>query len=175
MAVAASRSWIPLTALVVATLIGIDAVLQSWAQLSMFGAFSSWGRAIGSIVPLVLGLVTFALVVMVIRKRRSQPPGLPRPSGWAWLVFVAAGVIGYLMTRDGYSYWTYLYREGGLPGGCYTQLELLLRVPHQSSWIRDLEQSLGSTLLYGSSLALLVMRQPMDQHVCREPIPIEGA
>jgi hypothetical protein len=138
-------------AVVLASLIALDALVWGYEQLSGFGAFSRWGRTVGSLAPPVLGLITLAAVVSLASRHAFQRG----PALWAWVAFAVIAAIGYLAARDGYSYWTYLRRPGGLPGGCYTQLEVRLNVPHDYSAIRNLEQGFGSILFFGSPFLLL--------------------
>jgi hypothetical protein len=165
------HSYASLAALVLASLIALGALLWGYDQLFGFGAFSRWGRTVGSIAPPVLGLFTVAFVVGLVSRDEAHAG----PARWAWIAFLGCAVVGYLAARDGYSYWTYVRRPGGLPGGCYTQLEVKLNVPHDYSAIRNLEQALGSILFFGSPLLLIAGLPRTQQHVAHRSIPIKGA
>jgi hypothetical protein len=147
-------------ALLAATLI---ALLGVWfAGQYLFGLRSGPSNSVNAAraaLPLVLGLVTLALVVLALARRRRMPPA-SRPR---WLLFAIAAIAGYLVARDAFSYSLYLSRPGGLPGGCYTQLEVWLRVPRES-WIRDLEQFAAMALFFASPLFLLAGRLPHKEY-----------
>ena len=142
----ARRNAVPVAALAAATLVGLSGF---W-----FGALDVIGYPgrlrITSGLAMLLALLTFSLVGLhVVRKP------LPSPSWTTWSLFIVMAGVGYFIARDAFSYALYLKRPGGLPGGCYTQLEVWLKVPRES-WVRDAEQIAAVSLFFGSPFVLLV-------------------
>jgi hypothetical protein len=148
-------------ALALATLVGLIGLFAGWQYLVEFNALSGaprWARVVAATLPPIAGAVTIAVVMLTARRKRVEGlwPSLTLRR-WALCAFMI--VVGYLVARDGLSSSLYLGRPGGLPGGCYTDLEVWLRVPHQDSWVRSLEQALGSASFFLAPLILLVARR----------------
>jgi hypothetical protein len=132
---------------VVSALVGVSGLWFGVADLVGYP-----GRlTIAGALSIAVALVTLALVSW--RIARKQLHGTWRK----WSLFILIAAAGYLVAMDGFSYVLYLRRPGGLPGGCYTLLEIWARVP-RGSWIRDAEQIAAVLVFFGSPLALLAER-----------------
>jgi hypothetical protein len=141
--------------LAAATLAGLLGLWTSWRYAVDFEWLSGsphWGRVVVAVFPLVAGVATLALVGRVVARKALLPSRLKA----RWLVFLLMVIGGYIIVRDGLSYSLYFSRPGGLPGGCYTGLELWLRVPHDYSWVRSIEQAIGCALFFSAPLIFFV-------------------
>jgi hypothetical protein len=143
-----------------ATLFGLFGIWTSWIYVIDFEWLSGradWGRGAVAVVPFLAGAATLAVLGLGVARHALPSSGLTT----RWLVFLVMTISGYFVMRDGMTYNTYFSRPGGLPGGCYTDLEVWLRVSHDYSWVRALERAVGCALFFAAPLVLVVaLRYP---------------
>src|SRR3954469_12375613 len=141
-----------LAAAAVAGLVGLWTSWRYTVEFEWLSSSSDWSRIIVAVFPLVAGVATLAMVGRVVARKALLPSG---PES-RWAIFLLMVVGGYIIVRDGLSYSLYFSRPGGLPSGCYTDLELWLRVPHDYSWVRSPEQAVGCALFFSAPLVFFV-------------------
>jgi hypothetical protein len=177
LAMATLNSQKRVAALVVAALVGLIGLFTGWQYLIESDSLSgspSWGRVVVATLPPISGATVLVLVALAVL-RTNQKRALPSFTRTRWALFALSVALGYLIVRDGLSYSLYLSRPGGLPGGCYTDLEVWFRVPHQDSWVRSLEQAVGCALFFAAPLFLLLERRRSSQSSPAVGVEAHGA